>query len=53
MVGLKRLRDLTPERWLESIATADMLLKEAGVETLLLEETLGVKIRFNGQDVEV
>jgi len=53
VVGLKRLRDLTPERWMESIATADLLLKEAGVETELIDETLGVTIRFNGTDVQV
>ncbi len=53
VVGLKKLRDLTPERWIDLIATADILLKEAGIETVLIEEEIGSTIRFNGADVKV
>lgn len=51
VVGHKRMLDATPDHWKESIAHAVTMLKEAGIETVLLEEHLpeAPVIRFNGQ----
>lgn len=48
VVGHKKMFDETPERWRESIENAWTMFREAGVETILVEGSLGVDpIRFN------
>lgn len=50
VVGHKQMFDATPDHWKESIAHADAMLLEAGVETVLIDAKLGVSpIRFNGE----
>ena len=44
---------MTPERWRETIDTADQMMREAGVEIVNIKEKLGITIRFNGENVEV
>lgn len=49
VVGHQDMFDGTPERWKESIATAMIMLKEAGIEMDLIKGKLnGPVIRFNG-----
>ena len=50
-VGLQKPRLITPERWRATIADADELLKEAGIQVDLLDITVGVEILFNGEKV--
>lgn len=52
VVGLQKPRLLTPERWQATIATADGLLKEAGIQTELLDVEVGVELLFDGQRVK-
>jgi deoxycytidylate deaminase len=40
-VGVKQLRDATPERWLETVRLAESMLIEAGVKCTYIEETIG------------
>lgn len=49
VVGHAKARVLTPERWRESVALADQMFQEAGVEIALLEDVLGVRYRFNDE----
>lgn len=51
VVGLQRPRLLTPERWQATIAEADELLEEAGIDIELLDVEIGVEILFNGEKV--
>lgn len=51
VVGLQKPRFITPERWRATIAEADELLKEAGIQVDLLDITVGVEILFNGEKV--
>jgi dCMP deaminase len=53
VVGHAKARALTPERWQATIATADTMLHEVGVELLLLDESLGTSFLFNGQLLEL
>lgn len=53
VVGCSRLRELTPERWRPQIAVADRMLEDAGVEVRMVHELLGVRVRFDGQAVEI
>lgn len=39
--------------WLASIAVADQMFKEAGVEVVEIEDKLDVTFRFNGEMIEV
>lgn len=39
-------------RWAESIAAADQMLREAGVQIELLDDKLGVSYLFNGSTIE-
>ncbi len=41
------------ERWKESIAAADQMFKEAGVEVEEFTGHLGVTVLFNGEEIEV
>lgn len=43
----------TQPNWSKSIEVADTMFREAGVKFSRIEGTFGVKIRFNGQEVEV
>ena len=38
--------------WAASIAMGDLMLREAGVEVVTVEEKLGVRIRFDGEEAE-
>jgi len=49
VVGLVSLRNATPERWQENIATAEKMLAEAGVSQRLLAVELGEWLRFDGE----
>ena len=51
VVGLRKPRLLTPERWRATIEQADALLEEAHVRVDLLEDEIGVEILFNGEKV--
>jgi dCMP deaminase len=53
VVGLQKLRDITPERWQQTIALSDGLLREAGVQIELLPDELGVDMLFDEQLVRV
>lgn len=53
IVGHVKPRLLTPERWRETIARADDMFHEAGVEFLLLDEPLGVSFLFDSQLLEL
>lgn len=53
VVGHVKTRVLTPDRWKESVALADQMFQEAGVEISLLDEVLGVRYRFNGEWFEL
>lgn len=39
--------------WAASIATADQMFREAGIEVVEFTGTLGVKFRFNGEEITV
>jgi dCMP deaminase len=57
--GIRRLvRHKIPQHalradWVESVATGDIMLREAGVEVVDFEGQLGVKFLFDGQEIEV
>ena len=53
VVGLRKLRHLTPARWSCEIAAAHQMLKEAGVEMWWVTSDLGTKILFDGKEIEV
>lgn len=53
VVGLSKLRAITPGRWRQQIATADRMLEDAGVEVRMVDELLGVTLRFDGREVDV
>jgi dCMP deaminase len=48
VVGHAGARRATPGRWRDEIAQADEMLREAGVQTALIEDSLGVAITFDG-----
>lgn len=43
----------TSQSWLDSIKVAMTMFEEAGVKIRWIDEKLGNKVRFNGQEVEV
>lgn len=50
VLGHQDILDKTPERWRETIAVADAMLDEAGVQRLYVEGSIGgVEIMFNGE----
>lgn len=51
VVGHGKTRRATPARWRDEIAQADEMLREAGVQTVLIEDSLGVPIRFDGKEM--
>lgn len=53
VVGHVKPRAATPERWTAEIVQAEAMLREAGVGMRWLAEPLGVKIRFNGEEMEL
>ena len=40
-IGVKKLRDSTPERWLETVRLAESMLIEAGVKCSYIEDEIG------------
>lgn len=53
IVGIKKIRDLTPEHWQESLKTSEGMLNEAGVKITFVEEPIGVKMSFNNDIVDL
>ena len=53
VIGHVKPRALTPDRWRETIEIADTMLAEANVETVLLDDELGVSYLFNGKILEL
>lgn len=53
VVGHVLPRSLTPDRWLDDIALAESMLTEAGVSMRWLAEPLGVKIMFDGEEIQL
>ena len=53
VVGHVRPRMHSPERWAESIAQADRMLREADVQIDLLKDELGIRYLFNGGMLEL
>jgi dCMP deaminase len=53
VVGLESYRQRRPDHWKASIEMADSMLDEAGVERACVDAHLGVKLRFNGEIIEV
>ena len=53
VVGLRKLRHLTPARWSDEIAAAHQMFEEAGVEMWWVAADLGTKILFDGKEIEV
>lgn len=51
VVGLVSLREATPERWRESLDAADRMLLSEGVGLRWLNDTVGVTIAFDGENV--
>jgi len=52
VVGHTVPRSQANGRWAESIAAADQMLRESGVQIELLDERLGVSYTFNGGTIE-
>lgn len=53
VVGLQRPNDLTPDHWKSSIQVALDMLTEAGIKMRWIDKLVGVKLRFNGEVVEM
>lgn len=53
VVGHVKPRELTPDRWQQTIAVADSMLREANVEMVLLAEQLGESFLFNNELLEL
>jgi dCMP deaminase len=53
VVGHIKPKLITPERWQQTIAIADTMFNEAGVETILLDEPLDVRFMFNGEFIDI
>lgn len=48
VVGHTRHRELTDAKWLDTIRQADNMLREAGVRTRFISDTLNISYLFNG-----
>lgn len=53
VVGHETLRAQAHDYWRDTIASADQMLHEAGVETRLISTPLNISILFNGQLLEL
>lgn len=53
VVGHTKPRELMTERWKQSVAVADVMLQEAGIETVLLDAPLDVRFLFNGEFIDL
>lgn len=51
IVGSQTSRDLTPDRWKNTLNKSDILLQQAGIKIILIKEIIGVEIMFNGNKV--
>lgn len=53
VVGHTKPRLLTPDRWQETVHRADGILRDAGVEIVLIDDALGVQYRFDDGVLEL
>lgn len=53
VVGHVMPRRLTPERWVETVAVADIMFREADVEVVFLDDTLDARFLFNGEFLDL
>ena len=53
VVGSVRARNATPDRWLEEVIAGEELLREAGVGMRWLAEPLGVRVLFDGREIDL
>lgn len=53
VVGHIKPRTLMTEHWKQTVEIADIMLHEAGVETVLLDKTLDVRFLFNGEFIDL
>lgn len=53
VIGSARARNATPDRWIEQVIAGEELLREAGVSMRWLAEPLGVKVMFDGEELEL
>ena len=53
VVGLASLRNMTPARWLNEIDLGERMLMDAGVSLRWVRGEVGVKIRFDGKEVQL
>jgi hypothetical protein len=53
IVGHIKPRLVTAKRWQETMAAADNMFSEVGIEIVLLDETLGVQFLFDGEFLEL
>lgn len=53
VVGHVKPRQLTPERWAETVAIADTMFREADVELVLLDDVLDARFLFNGEFLDL
>ncbi len=50
LIGHQRIRDMTPERWMESVRLGDEIMREGGVEIILIPDEIGgCETLFNGE----
>jgi len=53
VVTLKRLHDLTPERWQAKVACGLRILAAGGVKVTMFDGELGLPLMFNGEMVDL
>ena len=53
VVGSVQARNATPARWLDEVIAGEELLREAGVGMRWLAGPLGVRVLFDGREVEL
>lgn len=53
VIGHVKPRLVTPERWRQSMASADAMFNEAGVEIILIDEPLDARFKFNDAFIDL
>ena len=53
VVGLVKTRNATPPAWTQAVLDGEALLRESGVGMRWINEPLGLKIRFDGKEMEL
>jgi hypothetical protein len=53
VVGLASLRSMTPDRWMADVELGERMLEDAGVSLRWVCGEVGVKIRFDGKEVQL